>query len=67
MKTFKQRFIERIQRTVLAILKPGFLSWVVGVILMSKKIIPCNSAIEFGVFTAGLIFSVGMTKKLMDK
>jgi len=57
----------RIQKTILTIFKPGFLSWMVGTYLIIKGYIPCNSATEYGIFTAGLIFSVGMTKKLMEK
>jgi hypothetical protein len=55
----------RIQKTILAMMKPGFLSWVVGTYLIVKGHIPCNSATEYGIFTAGLIFSVGMTKKIL--
>lgn len=58
---------ERIQHTVLNIFKIGVLSWIVGTYLIVKGYIPCNSATEYGIFTAGLIFSVGMTNKLMEK
>lgn len=64
MKDFKSQLLDRLQRTFLIMLKPSFLSWVAGTIMIVYKILPCNSAIDYGIFSAALICSPAIVKKL---
>jgi hypothetical protein len=64
MKDFKSQLLDRLQKTALNMLKLSFLSWLVGIFLIFKKIIPCNNIVEFGFFSACLICSAGIAKRL---
>lgn len=61
----KFRFIllRRIQKTFLTFLKPSFLSWLAGTIMIANEILPCNNAIEYGIFSAALICSPAIVKR----
>jgi hypothetical protein len=52
---FREQLLIRLQKTFLAMLKLSFLSWVVGVALIWKGIVPCKSIWEFALFTGAVI------------
>lgn len=64
MKDFGKQLKERWQKTLLEMGRLGFVTWIIGVLLMIAGVIPCNSATEFGIFTGGLIAAVGWNRKL---
>lgn len=63
---FRKRLKERWQSTILGMSRLGFITWVIGVVLMIAKVIPCNSATEFGIYTGSLIAAVGWNRKLSN-